>query len=79
MNNYVTTQLNQVKCPTLMFHSHADGLSIKKNIDIVFDNISSKNKKKIFLEHAHHNMFDCNPDQHIIFNEILKFLKKTNY
>ena len=38
--------------------------------------VHEKIKEKFFVKHAHHNLFDENPDQEEIFNEVLKFISK---
>ena len=50
---------------------------VLRNINFVYDNISAENKIKLFVNNAHHNMFDENPDQKLIFNKILKFLNSN--
>ena len=50
-------------------------MSLEKNLNIVFNEIKSENKKRLVVDKSHHNMFDTNPDQKKIFNEILNFLK----
>jgi len=74
LNKFVKNKLSKIKCPSLIIHSNADKMSIKENVKIVFEGISSQKKQQLFVEKAHHNMFDLNPDQNKIFNEILKFL-----
>ena len=45
-----------------------------QKIDIIKTNIANNNIKTLFVEKAHHNMFDKSPDQKFIFNEVLQFL-----
>ena len=77
LNQFMIKKLKNVKCPALIIHSKSDRLSIKKNVDIIYNNVSSKIKTKFWVENAHHNLFDTNPDQKIIFNKILNFLKNN--
>tara|TARA_B100000131_G_C17940645_1_gene542157 strand:- start:75 stop:830 length:756 start_codon:yes stop_codon:yes gene_type:complete len=77
MNKIVIKNLSKIKCPTLIIHSNNDRLSLKNNVDLVYNNISSQKKEKIYVENAHHNLFDENPDQKKIFNNILKFLHEN--
>ena len=69
-------KLKNVKCPTLIFHSTNDRLSLLENMDLVYNNIKSSEKKKILVKKAHHNLFDENDDQSFIFNEVLTFLNQ---
>ena len=49
---------------------------VKENMDLVFNEVSSDSKERLYVNHAHHNLFDENPDQKLIFNHILKFLNE---
>ena len=77
LNNKVISKLNKVKCPTLMIHSNNDRLSIKENINFINHNILSEKKKTLFVNNAHHIMFDENPDQKLIFTTVLNFLNSN--
>ena len=77
MNNIVINKLHKIKCPTLIIHSHNDRLSLQDNVDLVYNKISSEIKEKMYVEKSHHNLFDENPDQKKIFNQILKFLNEN--
>ena len=77
LNKYMLKHLNEINCPALVVHSKADRLSLQKNMDIIYNNINSENKKKLLVDKSHHNLFDSNPDQELIFNEILQFLNKN--
>ena len=52
-------------------------MSIKKNLEVLQNTIKSKDKKILVVDNAHHNLFDKNPDQKLIFNEILQFLNSN--
>jgi len=75
----VMKKINTIICPTLIIHSKNDGMSIKENVSIVKQSIQSKDKNILIVNKAHHNLFDENPDQKLIFNEILSFLKKIKH
>ena len=77
LNKFVKKNLSKVKCPSLIIHSHADRMSLIKNVRIVYDSINSKKKERKFVNKAHHNLFDDNPDQQLIFNKILSFLNNN--
>ena len=77
LNKLIKKKLKNVTCPTLVIHSNNDRLSLLENMDLVFDNIKSTKKKKMLVENAHHNLFDENNDQDVIFQKILKFLREN--
>ncbi len=72
----VMKQLSKITSPLLIIHSKSDRLSIKENVSIVEKNVNSKDKKILIVEKSHHNLFDTNPDQKLIFREILKFITR---
>ena len=74
MNNYVKKRLKLVKCPLLYIHSNADGLSLPSNVDLVLNNISSKNKDKLIVDNASHHLFYESKDRALIFDTIYEFL-----
>ena len=76
LNQYMLAHLNKINCPSLIIHSKADRLSLQENMNIIYNNIHSIEKKKLLVENSHHNLFDSNPDQKIIFEKILKFLNQ---
>lgn len=76
LTNIIINRLPKVKSPLLIIHSNSDRLSLKENVDLVYNKTQSKIKEKIFVNDAHHNLFDENEDQQKIFNEILKFITK---
>ncbi len=78
LTNKVRKKLSQVKCPAMIMHSKIDTLSPLSNFSLVFNSIQSNQKEKIILEKAGHNLFAKNPEQKIIFNKVLTFLKKFN-
>jgi len=77
LNQFVKKKLSKITCPSLIIHSTADRMSILENVHIVFDSINSSIKEKMFIDRAHHNLFDDNQDQKIIFNKILNFLNNN--
>lgn len=74
MNKIVMLLLKKIKIPGLAIHSNSDRMSLKINLDILETHIKAKYLKKLIVEKAHHNLFDKNPDQKLIFNEVLQFL-----
>ena len=75
----VLRKIKKITCPTLIIHSKNDGMSIEENVSIVKKTIQSKDKEILIIKKAHHNLFDENPDQELIFNEVLNFLKKIKH
>ena len=76
LTNYVSSELSSVSCPSLLIHSNADQLTLKENIEFVYQNISSEHKKTFFIENATHNIFIPNPDRELIFKKVTSFLKE---
>ena len=74
MNNKIIPLIKKIKVPGMLIHSNSDNMSVEENIDIIKRNTVNKNIKTFFVNKAHHNMFDENPDQKLIFNEVLQFL-----
>ena len=74
MNNKIIPLIKKIKAPGMLIHSRSDKMSIKENLDIIKHNATNKIIKTFYVERAHHNMFDKNPDQKLIFNEVLQFL-----
>ena len=68
--------LPTIKCPSLVIHSKIDLLSPQSNISLVYDNIASENKEKLIVEKAGHNLFASNPEQEIIFQNIVEFFNR---
>tara|TARA_Y100000590_G_scaffold19162_1_gene22707 strand:- start:525 stop:728 length:204 start_codon:yes stop_codon:yes gene_type:complete len=66
-----------ISSPTLIIHSKNDGMSMKKNVSILKKTLQPKEKKILVVDHAHHNLFDTNPDQQLIFKKILQFLNSN--
>ena len=77
MIKIIIPKLKNIQSPGLIIHSENDKTSIKKNVDIIFDNINKKYLHSLFVKNAHHNMFDKNPDQNLIFKKILDFLNNN--
>ena len=54
-------------------------MALKMNLNILEKNLPSNYFNKLVVNNAHHNMFDENPDQKIIFSKILNFLNKLKH
>ena len=76
LTNLISKKLPKVTSPLLIIHSEADKMSLKKNVNLVYNKTQSIIKEKFFVKNAHHNLFDENEDQKKIFNKILNFLIK---
>lgn len=76
MNRFVIKKLNKITCPTLYVHSQNDGLSTPQNVDIVMNNINSKIKQKLIVDHASHHLFYNSIDRNVIFSKINHFLNE---
>ncbi|MFX0179260.1 MAG: alpha/beta hydrolase [Candidatus Hodarchaeota archaeon] len=67
--------LPKVKCPTLLFQGRLDNEIKKKSMDYIFSHISSKNKRKIWLENNEHSILES-PDHDVIVSELINFVKE---
>ena len=76
LNKYMFNKMEGVNCPSLIIHSKSDRLSLQENMNIIYNKINSTYKQKLLVDQSHHNLFDENPDQELIFNEILQFINK---
>ena len=76
MINMVLPKIKNIKIPGLLIHSYADRMSVMDNINMIKQRLTIKKIDTVFVKKAHHNMFDNNPDQNLIVNRILKFLKE---
>lgn len=76
LTNFVKPKLHSIKCPSLLIHSDVDKLSLKENINYVYENISSEKKEKLMVNEANHNLFLPSLDQKIIFDNIASFFKE---
>ena len=77
MNLKIIKKLVKIKCPMLVIHSKSDRLSLTETVNMIYNKIDSEIKEKFFVDKAHHNLFDSNPDQKNIFNKILSFIKEN--
>ena len=73
----VLKKIHTISSPTLIIHSKNDGMSMKKNVSILKKTLQPKEQKILVVDHAHHNLFDTNPDQQLIFKNILQFLNSN--
>ena len=76
MAKIIKKKLNQVIVPILILYSKKDLTAPKINIDIIYNNIKSKEKIIKSYSNCNHAMLIKNDDQVLIFSDILKFLIK---
>jgi len=67
--------LIKICCPILLFQGQLDSDIKKNSMDFIFSKISSKNKKKIWLEHNGHPILDS-PDHNQIVSELFNFIQE---
>jgi len=77
LTNYVNSELSSITCPSLLIHSNVDQLTLKENIEFVYQKISSEQKEKFFIDNAPHNIFIPSPDRELIFEKIASFLEQS--
>ncbi len=74
MNGVIKKELGKIKCPILIIHSQNDPVSIRENVEIIYNSIQSKDKNILDVEKAHHNLFDTNEDSELIFKTCENFI-----
>jgi len=67
--------LYKISCPALLFQGRLDSQIQKNSMEHIFDNISSKKKKIIWLENSDHPILDI-PDYSQILSELIKFIEE---
>ena len=68
--------LPMVNCPTLLFQGRLDSKIKKESMDYILNNIVTKDKKKIWLEHNAHPILNS-PDHNQIVSETLNFINEN--
>lgn len=76
MINKIVPLMPKIKSPGLIIHSWADNVSTEENVKMINNYINNQNLETMYVDNAHHNMFDNNKDQKKIFKKILDFLNK---
>lgn len=71
----VERKLTKINSNTLVIQPRKDKLVIPISAEIIYDNISSKEKKLVWLENSYHAC-TLGKERNIIHEEILSFLKK---
>ena len=62
--------------PCLMIQSTHDHISVRKNLEKIYDKIGSKNKEKIYVKRVYHT-FISDIKNSYVFDDILKFIKNN--
>ncbi|TFG00180.1 MAG: alpha/beta fold hydrolase [Promethearchaeota archaeon] len=65
--------LGDVKTPILLFQGRLDSVIKKESMETIYNQINSKNKKSIFLEHSDHPILGI-PDYGLLISEIMAFI-----
>ncbi len=68
--------LQKVKCPALILQGRHDSVIKDNSMDVIYNQINSKSKKKVWLENNDHPILDS-PDQRLIISELLIFIKEN--
>ncbi|MFX0058180.1 MAG: alpha/beta hydrolase [Candidatus Hodarchaeota archaeon] len=71
----VKSSLAKIECPALLFQGRLDSQIKNKSMDYIYENINSKEKKKIWLENSEHPILDI-PDHEQIVSQLINFIKK---
>ena len=69
------TVLPRISIPVLIIQGRLDTVIKKNSLEYIYNNISSKEKEKVWLEHSDHPILDC-PDHEVIVQKVYDFIKK---
>lgn len=72
----VKNNLHEISCPTLLFVSTEDHVVPPDNSHVIYEEISSADKKVITLENSYH-VATLDHDQQLIIDETLLFIEKV--
>jgi esterase/lipase len=67
--------LLKITCPIIMFQGRLDSVIKKESMNYIFESVSSKIKRKIWLENNDHPILDS-PDHEQIVLELEKFISE---
>jgi len=73
LSAFIRKNLNRVVSPILIIHSKEDDLTSIKSAEVVYKNISSKDKEYIVLYDSYHMVLYDN-EKEFVFNKALEFL-----
>ncbi|MEQ9715205.1 MAG: alpha/beta fold hydrolase [Candidatus Asgardarchaeum sp.] len=71
----VRKNLHKISAPTLIIHSRSDELVAPYNAELIYNNISSADKRIFWLEKSHH-VVTLDKERHILYQEIEKFINE---
>ena len=75
LSNFVIKNLKEIVTPILLIHSKEDDLTSVKSAEVVYNNISSREKEKIILYDSYHMVLYDN-EKEFVFNKSLEFIEK---
>ncbi|MEJ2251035.1 MAG: alpha/beta hydrolase [Candidatus Lokiarchaeota archaeon] len=67
--------LSQIKAPIILFQGKEDNMIEKNSMDYIYENIGSKIKEKVWLEHNDHEVLESS-DEHPIAEKLDAFIQK---
>ena len=73
LSSYVRKNLNRIISPILLIHSKEDDLTSTKSAEVVYKNISSKDKEYIVLYDSYHMVLYDN-EKEFVFEKCLRFI-----
>jgi carboxylesterase len=68
---------SEITCPALLIQGRFDSEVKPESMDEIYDAIKSEKKKKLWLKNSDHPILR-NPDEELLFNEILSFIQEIN-
>jgi carboxylesterase len=70
--------LIKIKCPILLFQGKLDTRIKSKSMDYIYENVKSRNKKKIWLDKSEHAILAI-PDHDQLVSQLVSFIKEILY
>lgn len=67
--------LPKIECPALIFQGRLDSQIKVRSLEYIYENINSKQKKKIWLENSDHPILGI-PDHEQIVSQLITFIKE---
>lgn len=68
--------LHLVQQPCFLLQSKHDHMTVKNNMELIYDRIGSKIKKKKYMERAYHTFISDVKNEHV-FQEVLNFIQRN--
>jgi len=71
------TNLAYINIPALLIQSRKDSVVDEESMDAIYEEISSKDKKRVWLENSGH-VITLDQDREIVFKEVIAFIQRVS-